>query len=95
MPQTFFHAGHFGGKRAGVAFAIVELRRNADAVAVDGQGFDALLEQIEQRPDVSLDHRAHGVQPIIEAALVDQIDGASDVLAHALARAQRRDAEFK
>src|SRR5262249_29945801 len=90
-----FDAGHFGIERAGVSLAIVELGRNADAVAVGRYGLDGALQHVEQLIEVSLDHGAHRVQAIVQPAAIDHVDSSGDVLAHAFAGSHRRDAEFE
>ena len=77
------------------ALAVVDLGGAGDAVGRLGDLLDALLHEAEHLGQLALDDRAHGVQLVVEARAVDQVDALGDVLADAFALAERDDAHFQ
>jgi hypothetical protein len=56
---------------------------------------DAALEQREDVVQFAFDDRAHRMQPVVESAAIDEVEATGHEGRHALAKAERRDAEFQ
>src|SRR5262249_47507505 len=81
-PQLLFHALYLRFQPSAIPTAEVELGGAGDAVAVRGHGLQAATKDIEYLIELAFDDRAHRVQPVVEPALLDDLQAASDVGAH-------------
>src|SRR5690349_688771 len=78
-----------------MALSIIHFNAAGNAAAIFLHPLIALTHHGEDLIPLALEHSPHGVQPVRHAALVDDVQRARHVLAHALAFAQRRHTEFQ
>src|SRR5262245_53087045 len=86
--QLPLDTGDLGLQSAGMAAPIVHFDCHRDAVAILPHSLEALSHDAEHLVPFAFENRAHGVQAVIQAALFDDIERPSHVVANTFTLAQ-------
>src|SRR5262249_59674043 len=93
--QLLFDAGNLCDEPASVPFSIINLDAAGNSVAVLLHPFIAFAHNRKDVVPLPFQYRAHRIEAVCDAALVNDVQRTSDILAHALAFSQGRHAEFQ